>query len=182
MIRKPSFYRIDEQVFFTMGGLSLLALIVLAFRFSSKEECAPVTILAKDTVVVGETAVIKAETLGGKNYSWSFGDNGNKDEITNATTHVYETPGRYTISVLINSACENTRQIVVIPAVVVENTSMLPVIEAPDTALVGQRITVTDLSAGSTSWEWNFGETSINTVDDKEQVASYTYKTEGKSI
>lgn len=179
MIRKPSFYRIDEQVFFTMGVLCLLAMLVLAFRFSTKETCAPVKIITADSLTVGETIVFKAETEGGSKYSWSFGDNSGKDEITNTTTHVYTTPGMYTVSVEVNNSCEETRQVTVMPAAIVENTNFLPIIEAPDTALVGQKITVADNSTTSTSWEWNFGESESSAVDDKEQVATYIYKTEG---
>lgn len=162
-----------------MGGVSLLALLILAFRFSIKEDCKPVHIISKDTLIVGETAVLKAQTENGVGYSWWFGDNSAKDEITNTVTHVYNTPGSYTISVVVNDDCEQTKQVIVIPAAVIENTDLLPVIVAPDTVRVGQKITVTDNSTTSTSWEWNFGESGSSTIDDTEQVATYTYKTEG---
>lgn len=178
MNKKPSFFRIDEQVFFAMTGMCVIALIVLAFQYANQETCSPIKISFSDSLVAGSIIRFKAETQGGKTFAWNFGDGAEKEEHNNTTTHIYKTAGSYTLSILINDHCEETQTFLVKEAPVVANTGLLPVIEASsDTAYTGEPITVTDVSTNSTSWEWFFGET--NTVDKSTQEATYIYNTPG---
>lgn len=178
MTKKPSFFRIDEQVFFAMTGMCIIALIVLAFQYSNQETCSPIKITFSDSLVAGSIIRFKAETPGGKIFSWNFGDGSDKEEHSNTTTHIYKAAGSYTINVLVNEHCEETQTFFVKEAPVVANTSMLPIIESSsDTAYTGEPITVTDVSTISTSWEWFFGET--NAVDKSTQEATYIYNTAG---
>ncbi|MFT3701385.1 MAG: PKD domain-containing protein [Agriterribacter sp.] len=177
MIKKPTFFRIDEKVFFTMTGLCVLALIVLAFQYANKETCAPIKILFSDSLIAGNIIQLKAETQGGKKFEWNFGDGIEKEERTNTTTHIFKTAGSYSVHVSVNNSCDGTISILVKEAPLVINSSLMPIIEAPDTVSMGVPVTFTDLSTTSTSWEWFFGET--NTVDKTTQEATYTFNTPG---
>lgn len=177
MTKKPSFFRIDENVFITMGAVCLLALIVLGFQYAGRETCQPVSIAYSDSLMAGNIVRFRADMPGGSTYSWNFGDGASKEEKANTTTHIFKNAGQYEVSVLVNGSCEQTRTIVVKDAPIVANTGMLPVIISSDTLYTGKPATFTDGSTTSTSWEWSFGET--NSVNDTNQTATYTYNTPG---
>lgn len=177
MTKKPSFFRIDENVFITMGAVCLLALIVLGFQYAGREICQPVSIAYSDSLMAGNIVRFRADMPGGRTYSWNFGDGTSKEEKTTTTTHIFKNAGQYEVSVLVNGSCEQTRTIVVKDAPIVVNTGMLPVIISSDTLYTGVPAKFTDGSTTSTSWEWSFGET--NSVNDTNQTATYTYNTPG---
>lgn len=160
-----------------MGGICLLALIVLGFQYAGRETCQPVSIAYSDSLMAGNIVRFRADMPGGRMYSWNFGDGASKEEKENTTTHIFKNAGQYEISVLVNGSCEQTRTIVVKEAPIVINTGMLPVIISADTLYTGKPATFTDGSTTSTSWEWSFGET--NSVNDTNQTATYTYNTPG---
>lgn len=177
MQKKQSFFRIDEQVYFTMAGICVVSLMVLAFRYSFRPDCATVNIVLPDSLVAGNIIRLKAEMQGGSEFSWNFGDGITRDEKINTTTYNYKAPGPYTIRVIVNGRCEGIQRIYVKDAPVVINTNLLPIIAASDTLYMGVAAKFTDIASTSTSWEWYFGET--NSVDDASQEATYTYKTPG---
>jgi PKD repeat protein len=177
MTKKSSFFRIDENVFITMGAVCLLALIVLGFQYAGRETCQPVSIAYSDSLMAGNIVRFRADMPGGRTYSWNFGDGTSKEEKATTTTHIFKNAGQYEVSVLVNGSCEQTRTIVVKEAPIVVNTGMLPVIISSDTLYTGKPATFTDGSTTSTSWEWSFGET--NSVNDTNQTATYTYNTPG---
>ena len=177
MTKKPSFFRIDENVFITMGVVCLLSLIILGFQYAGRQTCQPVSIAYSDSLMAGNIVRFRADMPGGKAYSWNFGDGASKEEKVNTTTHIFKSAGQYEVSVLVNGSCEQTRTVIVKDAPIVVNTGILPVIISSDTLYVGKPATFTDGSTASTSWEWSFGET--NSVNDTNQTATYTYNTPG---
>lgn len=177
MNKKPSFFRIDENVFITMGALCLLALMVLGFQYAGRETCQPVNLSYSDSLMAGNIVRFRADMPGGREYIWDFGDGITKDEKSNTTTHIFKNPGQYEVSVLVNGSCSQVRTIVVQEAPIVINTGMLPIIISSDTLYTGAPAKFTDGATTSTSWEWSFGET--NAVDDTNQIATYSYNTPG---
>ncbi|MBS1749066.1 MAG: PKD domain-containing protein [Bacteroidetes bacterium] len=177
MNRKPSFFRIDENVFITMGAFCLLSLMVLGFQYAGSEKCLPVNITFSDSLMAGNVVLFRADMPGAREFSWDFGDGISKDERTNTTTHIFKNPGQYEVTVLVNGACTQAQTIVVKEAPIVVNTGLLPIIISSDTLYTGVPSKFTDGSTTSTSWEWSFGET--NSVDDTSQTATYSYSTPG---
>lgn len=177
MVRKPSFFRIDEQVFFTMGAVCIIALIMLAFKYATREECIAIKMSNVDSLVAGRVVRLKAEMPGGTEFAWEFGDGTGKTETGNTTTHVFKSSGFSTVSVLVNGSCEESMTIFVAEPKLLRNDDWLPKIEAPDTVSLGVPVQFTDLSPHSEKWEWRFGETGI--VDKTEQDPSYTFKKPG---
>ena len=177
MKKKTYSFPSDEHDYHHMAGLCLVSLIVLAFRYTIRPDCAAVNIVLPDSLVAGNIIRLRAEMPGGEDFSWSFGDGVTRDEKTNATTYTYKTPGLYTIKVLVNGSCEGIQKIYIKEAPVVINTSMLPIIIASDTIYMSEPALFTDIASTSTSWEWYFGET--NSLDDTSQEATYTYHTPG---
>lgn len=177
MIRKPSFFRIDEQVFFTMGAVCLIALIMLAFKYATREVCIPIKMSNSDSLVAGRVVRLKAEMPGGTEFAWEFGDGTGETKTGNTITHTFKAPGFYTVTVLVNGSCEESMSIFVTEPKLLRNDDWLPKIFAPDTVYMDALVQFTDLSPHSEKWEWRFGETGI--VDKTEQDASYIFKKPG---
>ncbi|MBL7739607.1 MAG: PKD domain-containing protein, partial [Chitinophagaceae bacterium] len=102
---------------------------------------------------------------------WNFGDGGTSTQIS--PTHIYTTPGNYTIrlyNTYANCIDSATGTITVHPLPV-------PNFTAPVTTRCEPNLTVNfqDLSAGAVSWIWNFGDGNTSTL----QNPSHTYTNYG---
>ena len=186
MNRKPSssFFRLDEQVFFTMGGLCVLALLIMAFRIGTHTACAPVTIAVKTVDPVERVQVrFNAESAKlGSSYAWNFGDGTVKEEATAFTSHEYKTAGKYTVTVTVNGECTDVQVLAVREAPVVVNTGLQPIIicNVTDTAYTNEPISFSDGSTAGTAWEWKFGET--GTVDATGKSVAYSFRYSGRKF
>lgn len=177
MNRRSSTFRVDEQVYITMGILCIVALITFAFRYATSHPCSPINMqIDANAFVEGNVITFKAVTQGGKAFAWNFGDNSGTEEHDASATHVYKNAGKYTVTVTVNEECTEVQNVVITEAPVVINNS-LQVFGGPDTAYVGQPVTYEDMSLNSSSWEWYFED--ITTVDAKSRKATHTYTTEG---
>jgi hypothetical protein len=179
--KSSSFFRVDEQVFFTMGALCLLSLLIMAFRYGSSTPCLPVQITVKSRSLVANSIVrFDAATQGGRTFSWNFGDGTVKDEEISITNHEYTTAGKYTVTVLVNGQCSDMQDVVISEPEVIVNNSLMPMIstDPQDTAYVNQPVKFSDISSVSTKWEWRFGQTNI--IDATEQSPTYIYTVPGR--
>lgn len=179
--KSSSRFRIDEQVFFTMILVGILALIVLAFRLKTDEPCKPIQIkFTNNGSVFFQDAPVSfnATTKGGKTFEWDFGDGSQLEtRATSNIIHTYKTARTYTVTVTVNGQCDEEEKIVIKRAPVFVDKRMLPQFSVPDSAIVGKPVTFTDSTEDATSWEWSFGET--GNVDNKKRVASYMFTSHG---
>ncbi len=177
MKRSSSTFRVDEQVYITMGILCIVALVTLAFRYATSHPCSPINIQVNaNAFVEGNVITFKAVTKGGTTFAWNFGDNNGTEEQNPSTTHIYKNAGKYTVTVTVNGECTEVQNVVITEAAVIANNS-LQLFDGPDTAYVNQPVSYEDLSLNSTSWEWYFEDG--NTVDAKTRKALHTYTTAG---
>lgn len=178
MNKRSSFSRIDEQVFFTMGGLILIALIVLAFRVATRTTCAPVTFTAGEGPhITGSNITLKAQGTQAASYAWDFGDGTPRQKGTATMVHTYKSAGKYTVTLEVDGSCSAYYDLYV---------KDRPVRLAPpseigflgqEIAYANQLITFTDTAAKHTSWEWHADES--EPVSSYEKSASFKYTTEG---
>jgi hypothetical protein len=172
--------RIDERVFFTMGLIAFVCLFILAFKIKNYESCKPVVIRANPSVSYeGATIAFKAETQGGKEFEWDFGDSSSAEFGGPGVTHNYAQAGRYTVIVTVNGNCYAVAKVDIKKAPVIINNSHKPMFSGPLTADLYKQVTFRDSTPDATRWEWNFGENGIDAVDATGQVVSYAYKTPG---
>lgn len=177
MKRSSSTFRVDEQVYITMGIIGIIALVTLAFRFATSHPCSPIAIqINANAFVEGNVITFKAATQGGSTFAWNFGDNNTVEEQNPSTTHIYKNAGKYTVSVTVNGQCTEVQNVVITEAAVIANNS-LQLFVGPDTAYVNEPVSYEDQSLNSTSWEWYFEDG--NTVDAKTRKALHTYTTGG---
>ncbi len=120
---------------------------VADFATSRQQGCVPLTVNFVDL----STAVSPIT-----NWFWDFGD-GSISTAQNPT-HVYTTPGQYTVTLRIRTAagCEDIYQFQYIEA---GNLPVANFIANPRLACVGADVNFSSLSTGNvTNWQWNFGD------------------------
>lgn len=178
MNKKSSFSRIDEQVFFAMGGLVLIALIVLSFRVATRTTCTPVVISAGEGPhIAGITVTIKGTSTGGSSFTWDFGDGSPSWDGTATATHIYKKSGKYTITLMTNGSCTGFYDLYVKEMPVRLNLPSEVGFTGQETAFVNQLITFTDTAARHTAWEWHEDESAP--VSGYEKSFSFKYTSEG---
>lgn len=122
----------DEQVVFTMAGLCIIALIVLAFRFASKGKDMNVNILfTSDSIFVNDPVNFNTNAKEGKLYSWDFGDANTADERSSSVIHSFKTARVYTIKLLVDGRYEDIRQLEVFDHKKDISETIEPVIKYP---------------------------------------------------
>lgn len=181
MKKKSTFFRIDEQVFFTLAGLCVVALILIAFRFATRKECSPITIRIKnDTLLAGRRIVFQALTTGGKQFLWDFGDSTLLNEQLPSASHVYKTPGIYLVRVLVDEKCSEIQEIQVLEDRPVTNLTLQSDFVMPLVAYVNEPFIVEDTTSTAKAWEWSFEQ--HGPVEAKKRRVSYTYFTPGVKV
>ena len=176
--RSSSGIRLDENVWLTMGAVSVVALLVLAFRYTTQHSCEAIAIRTTGvSFTKGYPITFHADTKAGSQFEWNFGDGATAMEYTSSTQHAYASPGRYTITVTVDGQCTELQNIVIKEAPVVVNNSLQPVIILDDTVYVNEPMTVEDISPNSTSWEWRFDEGGA--IEATTRRASHVYTTPG---
>jgi hypothetical protein len=183
MTRRTSFFRIDENVFFTMSGAILLFLVILGFRVATRTECKPIKITVGDGLhYTGELVPLRAETSNAKSYEWDFGDGTPMEKRGPSIMHKYDSSGKYTVSVLINGSCYESIDVYIIekppppPPASSTNFLLSPQTEN-DVYMTGQEITFNDPDTTHTSWTWfaEEGGSPIGTL----RSQKHKYDTEG---
>ncbi|MBC7904075.1 MAG: PKD domain-containing protein [Gemmatimonadaceae bacterium] len=158
MSRKSSFSRIDENVYFTMGGTGLLALIILLVRYGTSTECFPIKLIIDPGPYLVNTRVqIKAETKEAKTYKWDFGD-GSNSEDGQTVGHSYKKAGKYTVTITVNETCTEFHDLYINEPVPVVKANSLATFLGPQTAYAGTEVVFEDTASSNTAWEWHFEE------------------------
>jgi hypothetical protein len=169
---------LDDKVIITMIILSLVALMITAFRYKNYEHCIAFNIKVKaEYYRTGEPIRFETDARNTQDFQWEFGDNETSQTNIPSVVHAYNVPGEYTITLTVNGKCSEYKTIYITRAPKLENPLLLPTFICPQSAAVGKPVTFIDTTAGAHSWEWRFGETAV--VDATASTASYVYKTPG---
>jgi hypothetical protein len=177
--KSTSSFRLDEQVYLTMILVAVISLLVLGFRYTNRHPCPPITLQIQsntDSFQKGNLISFKAETVGGNDFSWNFGDASKNDETTTSVLHKFNAAGTYTVSVTVDGQC-TVFQDVVITEARISDYATVGTFNGPNTAYMGMPVTFEDLSTKSTSWEWYFDD--HVRVDATGKSATYVFKTPG---
>jgi PKD repeat protein len=171
---------LDERVILTMIICSVLASLVLAFRYKTAKPEYPVNISVKSgPLYTDELILFTAEGTDVKNQSlvWNFGDQSKLNDNNITAIHSYKAPGRYDVSLTINGNRQENKTIYITEAPRHDDPNLLAQFTGPDKATVGEPVTFKDLTSGAREWNWYFGET--NSLDAVTAEAKYTFSTPG---
>lgn len=114
----------------------------------------------------------------GRLLKWYFG---NGDSIVGKhrnVTYKYERPGKYLITLDVDSKHEVSKYIKVIASSEKEAIDSIPKIYAVSEGYVGEDLVFTAEGEGVNAWSWEFGES--GTIDGYEQQVVYAYSTPGR--
>lgn len=177
-LKHSSFFRIDEQVVYTMAAVCLISIFVLAFRFTTKKPCISVNITYQsDSVFVNDVVRFSAEKRVGSEYAWNFGDGSLSGENSYSVTHSYKEAKAYTVKVVLDEKCTDIQTLVVYEKKKITPPTLGPDPIFPETAFVNEEVHLSDASPYSTSWEWFFdGNPEVHS---REREAKYTFKNDG---
>jgi PKD repeat protein len=117
------------------------------FNTSVTSGCAPVT------------ADFTQFSTGATFYSWDFGD-GNVS-TAHDPSHTFNTPGTYTVSLMINNGCSYDTTSV---QITVHPNAQIDFATAPDSVCVNQNFTFTNLSTDIGGYQWDFGDGDSSTL------------------
>jgi len=145
----------------------------------------PPRALAGDDVEVGEREVVSFDASASSDpdgrivsYEWTFGDGTSSPDAV--TTHAYENPGRYTVTLTVvderGDDASDTRTVLVVhrnAAPVAEITAVNEALE--DTAIEFSGAGSTDADSAIVSYAWNFGDSGTGSG----ASTTHTYTTPG---
>lgn len=156
--KQSSFFRIDEQVIYTMISVCIISIIVFAFRYTTNKPCSDVSMsYGSDSIFVNEIVHFKTDANTGNNYSWNFGDGNELDKGTSSVNHKYKEARIYTVKLVVDDNCTDIRDLVVHERKRSENITLaLPLVNTQQSAFTGDKVRFFDSSPASTSWEWYF--------------------------
>lgn len=179
MPRNSSFsFRLDEQVVYTMAGLCLISILVLAFRFVAAKPCTGVHMrFGSDTIYTGEMVHFSTRSQSGKSFFWDFGDGQVQDKKGASISHIYKEPRSYMVKVVADGECMDLQTLVVMERKKVVPVSTDPMISFPEIAMVDTPVKFFDESRFSTKWEWYFEENPQ--VFGRTREVLYTFKKPG---
>lgn len=168
---------IDKNVIYLFLAAFLISASTLAYRYIKMAPCDEVvfTSVAKE-YRAGELITFVDKTEGAKFWEWKFGDS-SRVSTKREPLHIFEKPGEYTVTLLVNDLCERKETITIKERKEVIDPSKLPVFDVPNSIVLGETLKVIDRTNNASTWEWRFGETVR--VDADTRQAEYNYKEPG---
>jgi hypothetical protein len=172
---------LDPTVVYTFFAFMFVFIVVVAFRSFTGADCSKVGfVVMSDGFRAGEVVTLKDTTFGAQTWEWDFGDNTPFAKIK-SPVHVYDKPGKYTVKLIVNDACDKQLALVILPKKApiqqLGDKLILPVVRLPKRIYVGEPATFIADSSNASSFDWNFGETERTDVSGKQ--VTYTFTTVG---
>jgi PKD repeat protein len=165
MRQSTSTYKIDDKVFLTMLGVSVLFLILMSFRYRTAQPCQQVNFSFRtankfDVAYTNEKIYFSSELkYNAEKWEWDFGDKTPNDNKSGPyTSHEYKNAGQYTVRLIINDECQEVKTLNVNKR---EDRSkkvyVRPVWPAPP-YFAGTEYNFDDSTTGAVTWSWYVGD------------------------
>ncbi len=172
---------LDPTVVYTFFAFMFVFLAVVAFRSFTGADCSKVGfVVMSNGFRAGEVVTLKDTTFGAQSWEWDFGDKTPFAKIK-SPVHVFETPGKYTVKLIVNDACDKQFTLMILPKKApiqqLGDKLILPKIKLPKRIYIGEPATFIADSSNASTFDWNFGETERTDVSGKQ--VTYTFSTVG---
>lgn len=168
---------LDKTVIRLFIVVFLISASVFAYRYTKYKPCEEVDfrVLSKE-LRQGELIKFADYTENANSWEWKFGDD-SEIATSKAPLHIYNKPGEYTVSLLVNNICEKFEVITINEKLFVIDSTKLPKFKLPNTIEFGETLKVKDETENASTWEWYFGET--GNANSTKRRAEYKYKEPG---
>lgn len=174
MIKK----NIDIRVVFFFAILLLIGIVAFIVQFFNHVDCEEVKFyIFSDHSQSEESIEFYDKTHNAKSWQWDFGDGSALDKRQH-TFHVYQKPGKYTVTLTINGDCMHTKELVLKDKYAGDQFG-IPQIIVPKIITAGQPTYIRSVSGDAKTWEWSFGENRRG-IDETSQNPVYTFSTPGE--
>ncbi|MBL3656753.1 PKD domain-containing protein [Fulvivirga sediminis] len=168
---------IDQSVILFFIFTILASSSVFAYRYFTNKPCVPVEFeVEANNFRVGEIIRFVDKTTEKGSREWHFGDS-SKVESGSSTFHIYDRPGEYEVSLVLDGRCEGFANITILEKAFILDSTLLATFSIPESIRVGETLKIKDETKAAKSWEWRFGETAE--VNSTEQNPSYVYQEPG---
>ncbi|XP_029619793.1 polycystin-1 [Salmo trutta] len=124
---------------------------------------------------------IKGKVASGSSlhWDWNFGDgSGHKNITDNSVSHVYESPGSYTVKVTVSNAVSQASQSIRLEIYRLTISGILP-LECSETEKEIQLQALVNGNVSMLTFHWNFGDGSPLSVQKGKSVVTHTYSNSG---
>ena len=154
--------RIDERIIMTMLVVSIIGLLLTAFRYKTDKPCSAYQFtLYANYFNTGNYIFFKAsDTQNAQSWEWDFGDKTPLDKKSGpVTSHIYQQPGEYFITLTLNDRCKQYQKVVINSVQKDSIRYVIPQVIWPQNPVkIGQNVLFTDVTNGANKWEWYIGE------------------------
>lgn len=122
-LKQSSVFRIDERVVYSMIAISVLAVIILAFKLASGGNALQVRIEHNDSAFTNTPASFRVAGPKGKMYEWNFGDSSIESYTDTIVMHKYKKAGTYIVIVTVDGLSEEIikQDVYAVPEVIEES-------------------------------------------------------------
>ncbi len=177
MAKKRQRQFLDTSVFFVFIVFIIIGLGSFGYKMYNHQECPNIVVeLPASRFYAGELVQFINKTSGEESNKWDFGDESPVSNKKNPS-HIYETPGKYTVKLEVDNQCFEFLEVVVDEKIVPVDDKIFPKFSGPSSTMVGRKISFRNLTVNGKTFEWRFGET--GKVDSRSKDASYVFKTPG---
>ena len=171
--KKQSIQHLDRSVIFLLLATISVFGFILLMKVINHSPCSEVVFDIKaQRYVVGELVQFEDKTESSENWYWEFGDQASAS--TKEALHIYNSPGEYTVKLIVNDNCEFSKSVVIKERTVIIDSTKFPVFEIPSKIRMGRTLFVEDQTKDATSWEWRFGETAGANATTKKAQYNFT--------
>jgi len=174
---------IDKSILYLFAGLSLLSVLIMAYKKATYISCEGVAYSIKNVnnetkaFNVGEVIHFSDFSTDAQQWQWDFGDSTEVVDLQEAN-HSYKEPGKYTVKLKVNDYCEAQQTIYVRALVAVVDSSKYPNFTLRESVYAGGILIAKDETMHAKSWEWDFGDPNLTNSTEKEP--RFAYQTPGE--
>ncbi|MBN2484898.1 MAG: PKD domain-containing protein [Bacteroidales bacterium] len=169
---------LDPAVVRVLLIIMAIAGIIFLYRWYNYEECPGVDFsIEENNHIAGEHVEFTCKSENLKSIRWDFGD-GQTDKTNLSPAHIYQKPGEYMVTLIVNGNCPVSKKIIIHPKKEVKPLPVIPKFSCPSKVFVGENVVFRCLNTDAYKYEWNFGES--KTVDATTKEAIYKYSKTGR--
>ncbi|MFC6269743.1 PKD domain-containing protein [Frigoriflavimonas asaccharolytica] len=162
------------------GVIILAGLLIWLLQDKAYTSDDMVATVYPNSITVGEAVKFEDNTTFGKERKWIFADG--YETTDNKGAHIFNKPGYYQISLIVDNKYTKTFPILVSAAVASSDSlqAVSTTIDAPSQAMQLENVLFRAVSSDAKIYSWSFGES--GNIDAKDKVSTYAFTKPGSYV